>query len=71
MESFPKKLRTLRTRRKMSQRELARRMDITQGQVHFLETAQRRPSAEFVVRLAQLFDVPLDYLMLDEVELPE
>jgi transcriptional regulator with XRE-family HTH domain len=68
MRRFGEKLRTLRERHSMSQRDLAKALGFAQGHIHFLETGKRKPSAEFVYKLAQLFHITTDQLLNDDEE---
>ncbi|MGW6281475.1 helix-turn-helix domain-containing protein [Kribbella sp. NPDC055071] len=52
-------LRGWRERRRLSQLELANRVDVSTRHVSFVETGRSRPSREMVLRLAEHLDVPL------------
>src|SRR3954447_23285782 len=52
-------LRDWRTRRRMSQLDLALAAGVSARHVSFVETGRSRPSAEMVVQLAEHLDVPL------------
>jgi transcriptional regulator with XRE-family HTH domain len=70
MQRFGEKLRILRERRGMSQRELGKEMGFSSSAyVHFLETGQRKPNVELLLKLSELFDVTVDALVRDEVEI--
>jgi transcriptional regulator with XRE-family HTH domain len=56
---FPALLRHWRTRRGMSQLDLAVAADVSSRHVSFLETARAKPSREMVLRLGATLDVPL------------
>lgn len=71
MHQFPQKLRTLRERHGMTQRDLAKALGLTQGYIYFLENGQRRPNVDLLIKLANLFNVTLDQLARDEVELDD
>lgn len=69
MQRFPEKMRMLRERYGMTQRELAKELGFTgSAHVHYLETGKRKPTAEVVVKLGQIFGVTPDQLLLDDVE---
>jgi transcriptional regulator with XRE-family HTH domain len=68
MQRFPEKLRALRERNAMTQRELAEKLGFTHGHIYFLETGKRKPSAEFVVKLAQFFGLATNDLLFDDHE---
>jgi transcriptional regulator with XRE-family HTH domain len=62
------KLRYLRTQRKMTQEDLARRLGLTrQGHVSNLEIGRKAPSLDLVVQIANLFGVTTDYLLQDTI----
>jgi len=70
MEKFGEKVRTLRKRRKMSQQRLATVLGIQSSAfISELETGKRKPSLEFVLKIAELFDVTPNHLLLDDIEL--
>src|SRR3954447_21712567 len=52
-------LRDWRTRRRMSQLDLALAAGVSARHVSFVETGRSRPSAEMVIQLAEHLDVPL------------
>jgi transcriptional regulator with XRE-family HTH domain len=52
-------LRDWRTRRRMSQQDLALEAGVSARHVSFVETGRSRPSAEMVIQLAEHLDVPL------------
>lgn len=70
IQMFPKKLKTLRTRRGLSQRALAEVLGLTHTHIQNLENGKSSPGAEVVVKLARLFGVTTDQLLLDELDLP-
>ncbi|GAA1575986.1 MULTISPECIES: helix-turn-helix domain-containing protein [Kribbella] len=52
-------LRGWRERRRLSQLELANRVDVSTRHVSFVETGRSKPSRDMVLRLAEHLDVPL------------
>ncbi|WP_248958425.1 helix-turn-helix transcriptional regulator [Sphaerisporangium perillae] len=56
---FPHALRQRRTRRRLSQLELALRAGTTQRHVSFLESGRSEPGREMVLRLAESLELPL------------
>jgi transcriptional regulator with XRE-family HTH domain len=56
---FPQALRERRTRRRLSQLDLALRAGTTQRHVSFLESGRSEPGRAIVVRLAESLDLPL------------
>lgn len=60
---FGNKLRELRTINKISQGQLAYKLDVTPGTVAHWETGRRRPNFEMVNKLSEIFGVTVDYLI--------
>lgn len=52
-------LKEWRTRRRMSQLDLAAAAEVSQRHLSFLETARARPSREMVIHLSSVLDVPI------------
>ncbi len=70
MPMFGEKLRTLRERRGLSLRQLAAMLDIhAHSFISEIETGKKKPSLELVIKVADLFQVPLEPLARDELEL--
>jgi transcriptional regulator with XRE-family HTH domain len=71
VQRFGEKLRTLRKRRGMTIMELTAALGyIGYGHIHAIETGKKKPTAELVLKAAQLFEVTTDQLLRDELELP-
>ena len=72
MQRFGEKLRTLRKREKISQQRLATILGIkSDAFISEIETGKRKPSLEFVLKIAELFNVTPNHLLLDDVELDD
>jgi transcriptional regulator with XRE-family HTH domain len=72
MQRFGEKLRILRERHGISQRELGKKLGFSSSAyVHFLETGQRKPNVELLLKLSDLFGVTMDVLVKDELEVGE
>ena len=56
----------LRKRAGYSQEQIARKLGITQGSVSLWEKGKTDPDTKTLVKLAQLFKVPMDYFLSDE-----
>jgi transcriptional regulator with XRE-family HTH domain len=70
MQRFGEKLRTLRTRRGLSVRALARDLGYaTHSYISDIEAGRTIPRVEFTVKIADFFHVALDQLVRDDVEL--
>ena len=69
MERFGEKLRALRRSRNMTLRQLAAALNyVGHGFISEVEAGKKMPTAEFVLKVARLFDVTTDSLMKDEQE---
>lgn len=72
MQRFGEKLRTLRTQQGMTLRDLADALDyVSYSYLGLLETGKKKPTAEFVLKVARLFNVSADQLLKDELELDD
>jgi DNA-binding XRE family transcriptional regulator len=72
MPMFGEKLRTLRERRRLSLRQCAALLDIhAHSFISEIETGKKKPSLELVLKVADLFHVPLEQLARDELELDD
>ena len=66
---FGEKLRSLRTHRGMTVRELTQALGYTgYGYIHGIELGKNKPTAELVLRVAVVFNVTTDQLLRDELE---
>ena len=65
-----RRVRAVRTSRKWSVAELARRAGMAAPNVHRIESGKHVPTMTTVVRLAQALDVPLEMLLRSESEPP-
>lgn len=70
MQRFGEKLRALRTQRGMTLKGLAIELGLSaHGYISELESGKKKPTAEFVLNVARLFDVSIDQLLKDELDL--
>ena len=60
---FRERLRELRERRGMTQKELAERLHISTAAMNMFETGKRTPSRETLENIADYFNVDIDYLI--------
>ena len=60
---FNKRLKDLRLEVGLTQTELAKRIGATQRQVSFWESGQIEPKIFWLIKLADFFDVQIDYLV--------
>jgi putative transcriptional regulator len=72
MLRFGEKLRTLRTAHGMTLQELANELGYTNHTyINLVEIGKKKPSLELAIRVARLFRVTTDQLVMDELELSE
>ena len=69
MQRFGEKLRALRARRGLSYRELAALLEVSHGHLVGIEANRHKPSADLILKIADIFGVTADQLMRDELEL--
>ncbi|ASS66250.1 helix-turn-helix transcriptional regulator [Paenibacillus sp. RUD330] len=62
METFGSRLAYLRSRTGLSQEELAERLKIAKSTLGMYETGKREPSHEMTARIADYFEVNIDWL---------
>lgn len=60
---FNTRLRSVRTLRKLTQQNMADALDISLNGYQKYEQAERSPSLDCLVRIADILDVSLDYLL--------
>lgn len=69
MQRFGEKLRALRTGKQITLKELASALGLTaHGYISEIEAGKKKPTAEFVLKVARYFDVMTDELLKDELE---
>ena len=70
VQRFGEKLRLLRKRQGMTIMELTTALGyIGYGYIHAIETGKKKPTAELVLKAAQLFGVTTDQLLRDDLEI--
>jgi len=70
MHKFGQKLRILREKRGISLRQLAPMLGIkAYSFISEIETGKKKPSLEFVLKIAELFEVTPDQLLRDDLDL--
>ena len=63
MSDFKDKLRRLRSERNLTQKQLAVDLGITERNYQHYEAGTKKPSFDGLIKLADLFNVPADYLL--------
>lgn len=62
MVEFGKKIRTLRTEHKFTQKQLADLLGVAVSAISAYESGNRYPSYDVLIRLSRVFHVSIDYL---------
>ncbi len=68
MERFEEKLRTLRNRDRLSQKQLGDMLGIHRSHIGKIEQSQKTPNAAMILKIADIFEVTPNQLMLDDQE---
>ncbi|MBF0197707.1 MAG: helix-turn-helix transcriptional regulator, partial [Planctomycetes bacterium] len=63
--SFHTKLKQLRIEKSWTQAQLAEKLNVQQKQVSSYERGASKPSTEVLIRIAETFEVSLDYLVFE------
>ena len=63
MDTFAKRLKSLREEHKLSQTELANALGISRGSLSFYENVERTADIEILYKTSEYFGVTLDYLI--------
>ncbi len=72
MQRFGEKVHALRIRQGLSLRKLASMLDLaTHSHLDRIEKGENKPSADLILKIADIFEVSTDQLMRDELELDE
>jgi len=71
MQRFGEKLHVLRISKHMTLKELALALGhVAHGYISEIESGKKRPTAEFVLKVARYFNVTTDQLLKDELDIP-
>ena len=62
MSIFAERIKEERKRRKLTQEDIAAQLGITRSAYTLYETGKTQPSLETAVKLADIFQISLDYL---------
>lgn len=71
IKSLPQKLKTLRMKYNLSQKEVASMLGISPSIVSAYETGERTPSTENLLALSYLYKCSADYLLGREPDIPK
>ena len=70
MQRFGEKVQTLRKQRGLSLRKLASMLGLaTHSHLDRIEKGENNPSADLILKIADIFEVSTDQLMRDEIDL--
>jgi transcriptional regulator with XRE-family HTH domain len=70
VKRFGEKLRLLRTSKGITLKELAHSLGLTaHGYISEIEAGKKKPTADFVLKVARYFTVTTDELLKDELEI--
>lgn len=61
--SFSERLKELRTSKGLTMEQLAKEIDSTRGTISNFENENKKPSLDMLIKLADYFDVSIDYLV--------
>ncbi len=64
--TFSQKLKELRTEKNWKQDTLAKEINIDLRQISLYENDKNLPSIETVIKIAQVFNISIDYLLIDD-----
>jgi len=63
MINLANRLKELRTSKNLTQKVLAEKMNVSKGMISAYENSHRNPNHENLVKLADIFNVTIDYLL--------
>lgn len=69
MQRFGEKLHALRQRNGLTVRQLGEMLEVSGPYIVQMEQGQKIPNAAMIIKIAQLFKVSTDQLMLDDLEI--
>ncbi len=69
MERVGEKLKTLRLQYSLTTRQLAEHVGTSNAQISRIENGLRQPSGDLLIKMADFFNVSLDSLMRDNLDL--
>jgi len=71
MQRFGEKLRILRKKQGFTQHDLGNLLEVNHRFVGALERGERRPNAVMLLKLSEIFEVSVDVLIKDQLELED
>lgn len=70
MDTLANNIKLLRTKNKMTQQQLADKLDLTKSVISAYETGLRQPSYDVLINLARYFNVTTDFLLGLKISTP-
>lgn len=67
---FADRIKELRKRKKLTQMEFAKQFNVATGTIGMWETGKREPSSNTLIKIAEFFNVSVDYLLGKEEKTP-
>lgn len=61
--SFSERLKELRTSKGLTMEQLGKKIESTRGTISNFENGNKKPSLDMLIKLADYFDVSIDYLV--------
>ena len=71
MSDFPNRLKKLRSDSKLTQKQLAEKLSVSQNAVYNWENGKREPNLDMMKKIAKVFDIALYTLLDDTYPLPD
>ena len=71
MSDFPNRLKKLRSDSKLTQKQLAEKLSVSQNAVYNWENGKREPNLDMMKKIAKVFDIALYILLDDTYPLPD
>lgn len=68
MTTFGERIAKLRKKKRLTQLELAKRLNISKSTLGMYEINKREPNFEMLIQLAEYFEVTLDYLIVGKID---
>lgn len=71
MSDFPNRLKKLRSDSKLTQKQLAEKLNVSQNAIYNWENGKREPNLDMIKKIAKVFDIALYILLDDTYPLPD
>lgn len=68
MNSIGEKIKALRKERKMTQSDLAKKLDVTEQAISMYERDVRKPSFLYLTKISEIFNVPISFFANDDLD---